>query len=200
MVLQLEQETGVKRHLITLDEYEQMCELGVFGPETHVELIRGEIIDMAPPSPEHEDSVTGLHFHFFEKVQRRAVVWPQGNSIRLPNSNSRPQPDVTLLHWRDDLYRGKRPTAEDVILIVEVAYTSLKYDTKEKSALYAEAGIPEYWLVNLVDNVVEVYTDPTEGKYRSVKKVRRGEVLQLPGGLEGSIAATDVLGPAAESQ
>jgi Uma2 family endonuclease len=200
MALQLEEKTGVKRHLITLDEYEQMCESGVFGPETHVELIRGEIVDMAPPGPEHEDAVTGLHFHFFEKVQRQALVWPQGNAIRLPNSNSRPQPDVTLLRWRDDLYRGKRPTAEDVILLVEVAYSSLKYDSGAKLALYAEAGIPEYWLVNLVEGVVEVYSNPSEGKYKAVKKVGRGELLQLPGGLEGSIAATDVLGPDTDSQ
>jgi Uma2 family endonuclease len=200
MVLQLEQETGVKRHLITLDEYEQMCESGVFGPETHVELIRGEIVDMAPPGPEHEDSVTALHIRFFERVHPRALVWPQGNAIRLPNSNSRPQPDVTLLRWRDDFYRGKRPTAEDVILLVEVAYSSLKYDSGAKLALYAEAGIAEYWLVNLVEGVVEVYADPSEGKYRSVQKVRRGEMLQLPGGLEGSIAATDVFGPETDSQ
>ena len=194
MALQLEQRTGIKRHLITLDEYEQMCEAGVFGPETRVELIRGEIVDMAPPGPEHEDSVTGLHIRFFERVHKRALVWPQGNSIRLPNSNSRPQPDVTLLRWRDDLYRGKSPTADDVILLVEVAHSSLKYDLGIKLALYAEAGIPEYWVVNLVKNVVEIYSDPSSGQYQSVRKVGRGEMLQLPGGLEGSIAAVDVLG------
>ncbi len=197
MALQLEQEqaqeTGGKRHLITLDEYEQMCLVGVFGPETHVELIRGVIVDMAPPGPEHEGSVTGLHLHFFEKVQRLALVWRQGNAIRLPNSNSRPQPDITLLKWRDDLYRGKRPTAEDVILLVEVSYSTLKYDSGAKLALYAEAGIPEYWIVNLVDKVVEVYADPGEGEYQSVRKVGRDVMLQLPGGLEASIAAADVL-------
>lgn len=194
MALQLEQEAQVKRHSVTLAEYEQMCVAGVFGPETRVELIRGEIVDMAPPGPEHEDSVAGLHFHFFEKVQRHALVWPQGNSTRLPNSSSRPQPDLALLRWRDDFYRSKSPSAEDVILVVEVAHSSLIYDSDEKLALYAEAGIPEYWLVNLVDKVIEVYTDPSSGQYQSVKRVKRGEKIQLPGDLEGSIAAVDVLG------
>lgn len=193
MALQLEQKIGVKPHLITLDEYERMCSVGVFEPESHVELIRGVIVDMAPPSPEHEGSVTAFHIRFFERVHPRALVWPQGNAIRLPNSNSRPQPDVTLLKWRDDFYKGKSPTAEDVILLVEISYTTLKYDSGVKQALYAEADIPEYWIVNLVDDVVEVYSDPIEGKYTSVRKVGRGEMLQLPGGLEASIAAADVL-------
>lgn len=83
---------------------------------------------------------------------------------------------------------------EDVLLLVEVAESSLKYDRGLKRALYAEAGIAEYWVVNLVDSVIEVYTDPVEGKYQSVRMVRRGETLHLPGGLGGSIAVADVLG------
>ena len=190
---QLEQSASVKRHIFTLDEYDQMCAAAVFGPEARIELIRGEIIDMAPPGPEHELSTAFLNRLFVRTVGDAALVWPQGNSIPLPNSNSRPQPDVTLLRWRDDLYRGKRPAAEDVILIVEVAYSSLKYDRVAKSSLYAEANILEYWLVNLIDKVVEVYTDPAGGKYQTIKTVGRDEMLHLPGGLEGSIAAADVL-------
>src|SRR5215210_517118 len=112
MSLQVEQRAGVKPHVISLDEYERMCEAGVFEPEARLELIRGEIVDMAPPGPEHENSVTRLNLFLGEQLGRRALVWPQGNSIRLPGSNSRPQPDLTVLRWRDDLYSGKRPTAE----------------------------------------------------------------------------------------
>jgi Uma2 family endonuclease len=196
MALHVEQRSGVKRHIVTSDEYERMCTAGVFGPEARIELIRGEIVDMPPSGPEHENSVTFLNLVLVELLRRRALVWPQGNAIVLSGSNSRPQPDITILRWRDDLYRGKRPTAEDVILLVEVAQSSLKYDRGYKLALYAEAGIPEYWIVNLLKGVVELYTepDPGAGKYQSVRIARRGETLQLPGSLEGSIAVDDVLG------
>lgn len=194
MALQVKQTTNVKPHMITLDEYERMCEAEVFEPDARIELIRGEIIDMPPIGPGHENSVTRLHFFFYEQLRRRALIWPQGNAIRLPNSNSRPQPDVTILRWRDDFYKDKRPTAEDVILVVEVSESSLKYDRGSKRALYAEAGIAEYWVVNLVGGVVEMYTNLSEGEYKSVSTLRRGEMLPLPGGLEGSIAVADVLG------
>ncbi len=197
MALQLEQKTqevGVKRHLVTLEEYERMCVAGVFDEDARIELIRGEIIDMAPPSPEHESGIIGLHLVFFEQIKRQAVIAPQGNSVRLPDSNSRPQPDITVLRWRDDLYRGKPASVEDVIFPVEVSQSSLKYDQGEKLVLYAEAGIPEYWIVNIKKGIIEVHTEPAEGKYQSVQVARRGESPQLPGGLEGSIAVSAVLG------
>lgn len=194
MTLQIEQEAEVRRHLFTLEEYDRLCEAGVFDEDARIELIRGEIVDMPPPGPEHETSVRYLHFLFYEQVGRRAVISPQGNTIRLPNSNSRPEPDIAILRWRDDFYRDKQPDAENVLLLVEVAKSTIKYDLGEKLLLYAEAGIPEYWVVNINRGVIEVYTEPAQGKYQSVKVARRGETLQLPGGLEGSIAAEDVLG------
>ncbi len=196
MALQVEARPGIQRHAVTLDEYERMVEAGVFAPEAQLELITGEIVDMAPIGPEHETVVTRLHLLFFEHYHRRAVVWPQGNSVRLPQSNSRPQPDVTVLHWRDDLYAGKRPGPEDVLLLVEVSDSTLKFDRGGKLQLYAEAGIPEYWIVNLVDGVVEVYREPHEGIYQIQRTAPVGEVLPLPGGLEGSIAVGDILGQA----
>src|SRR5881227_3144006 len=101
MAVQLKPQAGTRRHIVTLEEYERMCEAGVFEPEARVELIRGEIIDMSPPGPEHETSVARLNLLFFEQCGRRALVWPQGNSVRLPGSSSRPQPDLTILKWRD---------------------------------------------------------------------------------------------------
>jgi Uma2 family endonuclease len=196
MAVAVREELEVKRHLITLEEYERMVGAGVFDPESQIELFRGEIVDMPPPGPEHEDCVTFLNQFLIRMFHGQALLWPQGNSLRLPNTDSRLQPDITLLRWRDDLYRGrgKRPSADDVLLLIEVADTSLKFDRGAKLALYAEAGIPEYWVVNLKKDVIEVYTDPAEGKYQTVKVAHRGEALQLPGGLEGSIAVSDVLG------
>ena len=197
MVIQIEQEqqAEVKRHTITLDEYEAMCVAGVFDEDTHIELIRGELVDMPPPGPEHETSVRYLHFLFYQQVGRQAVISPQGNTIRLPKSNSRPEPDIAILRWRDDFYKDKQPAAEDVLLLVEVAKSTVKYDRGDKLALYAEALIPEYWVVNIAQELIEVYTEPAEGKYQAVRVARRGETLQLPGGLAGSIAVEDVLGP-----
>lgn len=196
MAIQVESKAGapVKRHFVTLDEYDRMVESGVFEPEAQIELIRGEIVDMPPPGPAHESSVARLHIFLSECVQRRSLVWPQGNSIGLPGSNSRPQPDITLLRWRDDYYSGQRPRPEDVILLVEVSDSTLKFDRRDKPQIYAEAGIAEYWVVNLVDSVVEVYADPQAGKYHTTRTVRRGETLQLPVGPGGEIAVGDIIG------
>ncbi len=194
MAVQIEQEVIVKPHAITLDEYERMREADVFEPEARVELIRGGIVDMSPIGPKHQASVIRLIRLLIEQLGRHALVSPQGNDIRLVGSNSRPQPDVTVLKWRDDAYENESPTSEDVILLIEVSESSLKYDRGSKLQLYAEAGIAEYWIVNLADKVIEIYTDPDEGKYNSLKKVRRGGTLTLPGGLDASIAAADILG------
>lgn len=194
MALQLQEEAVVTRHLFTLDEYDRLCEAGVFDEDARIELIRGEIVDMPPPGPEHESSVRSLHHIFYRQVGDQGIISPQGNTIRLPHSNSRPEPDIAILKWRDDIYKGKQPAAEDVLLLVEVAKSTIKYDKGEKLALYAEAGIPEYWVVNVVQGVIEVYTQPSEGKYGSIKVARPGGTLQLPGGLEGSVAVEDVLG------
>jgi Uma2 family endonuclease len=189
-----ESTTGVRPYLITLEEYEQMIEAGIFDHIFRLELIRGELIEHMPPGQEHESCVASLHLVMAEIVARRAIIWPHGNSIGIPDSNSRPQPDITLLRWRDDHYRGKRPRPEDVILVVEVSHSTLAYDRKVKVSLYAEAGISEYWLVNLVDNVIEVYKDPSQGKYRFTRKAHRSETLQVPGDLGGEIAVADILG------
>lgn len=200
MVLQVEPkaQAGVKRHLVTLEEYDRMVEAGVFEPEARIELIKGEIVDMPPPGPEHESSVARLDRLFNKVAADKALVWPQGNSIGLPQTNSRPQPDITILKWRDDYYAGRRPKPEDVILLVEVADSSLKLDRGGKLQLYAEAGIQEYWVVNLVDGVVEVYADadPDAAKYRVVRTAKRGETIQLPGALGEQFAVEDILGSA----
>src|SRR5438874_10589651 len=128
MAIQAKPRAGIKRHLVTLDEYDRMVESGVFDPEARIELIGGEIVDMSPPGPDHEASVSRLHLYLGEQLNRRAILWPQGNSIGIPQSNSRPQPDITILKWRDDHYAGKRPAPEDVILLVEVADSSLSFD------------------------------------------------------------------------
>jgi Uma2 family endonuclease len=184
----------VKRRLFTLEEYEHMIDAGVFNEDEHIELIRGEIVGMAPIGLPHEVCVARLTRLLGRVAGNEAFVWPQNNPVSLPGSNSRPEPDATLLKWRDDFYAGKRPEPEDVLLVVEVAETSMRYDRTVKAPLYAEAGIPEYWIVNLRDGVIEVYTDPADGAYKQTRKAKRGDTLPLPGGLEGALQVSDILG------
>jgi Uma2 family endonuclease len=196
MARQLESKAGIssRRHFVTLEEYDRMVEAGVFEPDSYIELIRGEIVDLPPPGPEHEASVARLHRLFNLLAGEKVLIWPQGNSIGLPQSNSRPQPDITLLRWRDDYYAVQRPLPDDVLLLVEVSDSTLKFDRNNKLQLYASAGIKDYWVVNLVDNVVEVYSDTKSGKYGLARTLRRGEMVELPGGLGSEIAVNDILG------
>lgn len=194
MALQVESRPGTQRHAVTLAEYDRMVEAGVFEPDARIELIRGEILDMAPIGPEHETAVISINLLLVEQYRRRAIVSPHGNSLGLPETQSRPQPDTVVLKWRNDRYKGKRPSAEDVILLIEVSDSTLAFDRGAKLQLYAEASIPEYWVVNLVDGVVEVYTDPDAGTYQTRRIARQDATLPLPGGLGGSIAVADILG------
>ena len=177
--------------LFTIDEYERMIEAGVFGEDERIELIEGEIIRMAPIGIHHEACVARIELLLHELVRREAIVWVQ-QSIRL--AKSQPQPDLALLKWDDDFYVPNRPTAGDVILLIEVADTSLSEDRRVKVPLYAGAGIPEMWVVNLPEQVVEVYSDPGDGAYRDIKQARRGDSLPLPAGLEGVVRVDDILG------
>jgi Uma2 family endonuclease len=182
----------IEKRLLTLEEYERMIEAGVFDEDERIELIRGEIVKMAAIGLPHMACVARLSELLTLLTAGKAKVWPQSNAIGLPGSNSRPEPDVTLLRWRDDYYAGKRPGPEDVLVLVEVAETSIRYDRGVKGRLYAEAGIPEYWIVNLRAGVVEVYGNPVEGAYKQARKARRGETLALPSGL-GAIEVSEIL-------
>src|SRR5215204_1428444 len=106
------------RRLVTLEEYERMIEAGVFPEDARLELIRGEIVQMTPIGLLHAVCVTRLNTLFVIKTLGKAVIWPQNNPIRIPDF-SRPEPDLTMLRWRDDSYAGKAPMPEDVLLIVE---------------------------------------------------------------------------------
>ncbi|MFL5733663.1 MAG: Uma2 family endonuclease [Chloroflexia bacterium] len=195
--IQQAEQFPLTRRLFTLEEYERMIDAGVFDEDERIELIRGEIVQMAPIGLPHAACVARLTALMAQTVLARAIIWPQNNPIYLPPS-SRPEPDLTLLRWRDDYYAGNPPDPEDVILVVEVADTSIAYDRRVKGRLYAEAAIPEYWIANLQDQIFDVYTQPVDGVYKRVRKARRGETLPLPGDLEGSANVTDILGEPSE--
>jgi len=169
-------------HRFTLDDYDQMIEHGILTENDRVELIRGEILAKMPISDQHVACVNRLNRLLGRKVGDDAIVSIQ-NPIRL--ADSEPEPDVVLLRPRQDFYASGKPRPADVLLVVEVADTTLEYDREVKRSLYAEAGIAEYWIVNLSEDCLEVYRQPRpDGTYRDVQTVRRGqqvEITALPG-------------------
>jgi Uma2 family endonuclease len=148
---------------ITADEYERMGEAGIFPRDARLELIGGEIFEMSPIGSPHAACVKFL-IGLFSRLFGGALIVSVQDPVRL-NDFSEPQPDVALLRWRDDFYRGAHPTAADVLLVVEVADTTVITDRTIKVPLYARAGIPEMWLVNIPDGRVEVYSEPSGDSY-----------------------------------
>jgi Uma2 family endonuclease len=148
---------------ITADEYERMGEAGIFPRDARLELIGGEIFEMSPIGSPHAACVDFLVYYFNETARRQFIVRAQ-SPIRLDDF-SEPQPDVALLRWRDDFYRGAHPTPADVLLVVEVADTTVVTDRTVKVPLYARAGVAEVWLVNIPDGQLEIYSDPSGDSY-----------------------------------
>jgi Uma2 family endonuclease len=159
----------------TAAQYRRMVEVGVLGEDDRVELIQGEIIEMAPVGAHHAAAVKALARLFHQQTGDRCVVSVQ-DPIRL-SDRSEPQPDVALLTWRDDLYRAQLPIPPDVLLVVEVADTSAATDREVKLPGYGQAGIPEAWLVDLTTGVVEAHSHPSAGGYTESVVYRRGDTL-----------------------
>jgi Uma2 family endonuclease len=150
---------------IDVDQYYQMAEEGLLAPEARVELIEGEIIDMPPIGSPHASKVNTLAHLFHLAVGGRARVIAQ-SPVRLGRF-SEPQPDLALLKMRRDGYEESHPTAEDVLLIVEVSGSSLRYD-RNRLPLYARHCIPEVWILDLEGRQFHFHRAPEEGRYRDV--------------------------------
>lgn len=167
------------RHRFDVEAYHRMAESGVFDLEERVELIEGEIIDMAPIGPMHAGLSNRLIRLFARQLSERATLCAQ-NPIALP-PRSEPQPDFALLRYREDDYASSLPTPQDVLLLVEIADKSLRYDRRVKAPLYARHGIPEYWIVNLTGQAVEVHRDPdpAQGAYRDIQALSEGPLAPL---------------------
>lgn len=162
----------IAKYSFTAEEFERLGEAGILRQDARLELIEGEIFEMSPIGSLHAACVDALALLLFEIARRRFIVRVQ-NPVLL-NDFSEPQPDVTLLRWRDDFYRDALPTPEDVLLVMEVADTTVVTDRKVKLPLYARAGITEVWLVNIPEEQVEIYSDPADGSYRRAEVFGRG--------------------------
>jgi Uma2 family endonuclease len=180
----------VQRYRFTVEQYHRMGELGLFAAAPRVELIHGEIIEMSPIKGPHADCVDKLAEWLIVNFHQHAVVRVQ-NPIALGNQ-SELEPDLALAIRKPEGYRQAHPVPSEVLLIIEVADTSAEKDRQIKLPLYAAAGIPEAWLVDLNASAVEVHTQPSEQGYSNIQIFRHGDVIQTP--TVESLATEAILG------
>jgi Uma2 family endonuclease len=150
-------------HHFSVEDYYRMAEAGILAPDARVELIEGAIHDMSPIGPLHGGIVNRLIQIFTLRPKGRWIISAQ-NPVGL-DRYSEPEPDLVLLKPAPDDYVSHHPVPEDVLLLIEVADTSLDFDRLKKIPIYARAGIPEVWIVNLRDSVIEVYREPHFSDY-----------------------------------
>lgn len=169
-----------------------MVEVGILSEADRVELIDGEVFEMSPIREPHAASVDVLNEVVRDRLGRSVIVRVQG-PIQLDDF-SEPQPDISILKRRDDFYRGAHPRPEDVLLVIEVSDSTVDFDRKVKVPLYARAGIPETWVVNLPEERIEVYSDPVGGEYQTARSYTRRQKLQSPTLAALRVSVAKVLG------
>ena len=167
--------TAAPPRRFTVDEYHRLAEVGVLHEDDRVELLNGVIVNMMPIGPFHGGSVNRLNQIFTQAGGGRWITSVQ-NPVHIGQHNE-PQPDLLLLHPRDDFYESRHPEPADVYLLIEVSDSTLLTDREEKLPIYAKGGIPEVWIVNLPERVIEVYTTPLAGEYTVSRRVHGGDPL-----------------------
>jgi Uma2 family endonuclease len=182
----------VKRYRFSRDEYHRMAQTGILKPDVDVELIDGEIVEMNPIGRRHIGTVDRLADIFVPSVRGHAIVRIQ-SPIAL-GEYGEPEPDLVLLRYRADFYTESDETPEDMLLVIEVAETSERYDRRTKGPLYARFGIPELWIVDLTRSRITRYLDPTSEGYTTTRIYRRGESLSPLAFPDLLIPVVDVLG------
>jgi len=160
----------------TVDQYHQMAEQGILHCQERLELISGEIINMSPIGFRHASTLNRLINRFLPLQMAQKAIISSQNSIYL-SERSEPQPDLALLTYYDHFYDYRLPEAADILLLVEVADSSLTYDQQVKIPLYAQHQIPEVWLINLTQNRLERYQEPQGQGYQTQTLFSAQEIL-----------------------
>lgn len=173
MQLALDHPETPPRRRFDVAAYHRMAEAGILHPKDRVELIDGEIVEMAPIGSAHSGTTNRLTSLVGRLAADGRVVASIQGPLRLDPFNE-PQPDLMLLRPRADFYRASHPSAADVLLLVEIADSSLAYDRGPKLALYARHGVPEIWIVDLAGRAVEVCREPGPDGYAERRRVTEG--------------------------
>ncbi len=181
---------NLQRRLLTVDEYQKMGEVGILTPDDRVELINGEIIKMSPFKSKHTSVVKKITALLYRLVADQMIISVQ-DPIRL-NQHSEPEPDIALLKLSKDFYAKRHPGPKDVYLIIEVSDSTLEKDRTVKLELYAKAGIKEYWIVNLIENQIEVYKSPKADKYKLRELIGKNDNIIFPK-TEVTVKADEIL-------
>jgi Uma2 family endonuclease len=163
---------------LTSTEYYGMMESGIIREGERVELISGQIFTMAAKGTRHTVATSRLLKSLLRLIGEQAIVRCQ-DPISLPN-HSEPEPDIAIVRLRSDDYINSHPAPADIILVIEVADSSIKFDREIKALLYAAAGISEYWIINLIDNRLEIYRQPEGDIYTSIEIITPPRSISLP--------------------
>lgn len=180
----------LKRRLLSVEDYHLMGKVGILN-EKGIELINGEIIEMSPIGSKHAAIVEKIKDLLVIFLHKKAIVRVQ-NPI-FTNKFSEPEPDLAIVKFRTDYYIDHHPKPEETFLVIEIADSSLEYDREVKLPIYALAGIPEFWIINLKDKQIEIYTVPSDNIYKE-KKLATLEDVVIANSIDFSLAVRDVLG------
>ncbi len=183
---------GVLIHRFDTKDYHRLIDAGVLHEDDRVELIEGRIVDMTPIGTRHSACVNRLNTIFAQKLQGQSIVSIQ-NPIQLAEQ-SEPEPDIVLLKYLEDFYSDELPESEDVLLLIEVADSSLDYDRNTKIPLYAKAGILEVWLVDLLENCIEIYMSPYAEGYETKRLIRNEQSVSPQKFPDINLTANQILG------
>ncbi|WP_069791675.1 Uma2 family endonuclease [Cyanobacterium sp. IPPAS B-1200] len=168
---------NLPRKKFAIEEYHQIITSGVLKEDYLIELINGEIFEISPVGFKHASCVKKINYLFAEKLGSKVIIGVQ-DPIKL-NNNSEPQPDIVLLKPRKDFYANDHPTVEDIFLLIEVADSSIDYDRTFKIPIYAENKVREVWLVDLNQNLLEIYQNPQKNYYQNITKLSSEDSLTL---------------------
>jgi Uma2 family endonuclease len=171
-------EIPLAQRLLTVDDYQKMVEAGILTEDDRVELLEGKIIEMSPAGKRHAAMVKRLTAFFYRILGEKVTIGVQDPVIA--GRYSMPEPDLAILKYRSDFYEHSHPKSSDILLVIEVADSSLDKDRRVKSPLYAAAGIPEYWIIDLERDQVEVCREPAGKEYLSTQVLKPGDTIQLP--------------------
>jgi len=180
-----------RRRRFTVEEYYKLAEVGILAPDERVELLAGEIIKMAPIGNKHAYGVTQFAEEFSVQLGRRVTIRVQ-NPIRLA-TDEEPEPDIAVVYRRDDGYLSGHPRPEDVIILIEIADSTVGFDRRHKLPMYALHGVPQVWLGDINARMVEVHDEPIAAGYARVRIFDADDVLGLPGFPDLEIRVSDVM-------